>query len=188
MHRQQRRRVQLIAAGRIHAAWNSPLAWVRACRLGEAQGVGVSALTMRDSDRDLTTVVVVRADSPITEVDGLRGHVVGTGAIDSPQATLLPLHHLLGHGLRPGTDFDVRRFETLTGANVALDGVAREHVAHLGARERLAFARLHELMLDHAVRDVVDLEAQAFADVGRGAHDARSASTPRAPAAAAAAG
>src|SRR5687768_18568179 len=83
------RQVEDLLAGRIHAAWNSPLAWVRARRLGEAQGIGVSALTMRDSDCDLTTVVVVRTGSAVAEPADLRGRVVGTGAIDSPQATLL---------------------------------------------------------------------------------------------------
>jgi ABC-type phosphate/phosphonate transport system substrate-binding protein len=129
------RQVEDLVAGRIHAAWNSPLAWVRARRLGEAQGVAVSALTMRDSDRDLTTVVVVRADSPITDVDGLRGRLVGAGAIDSPQATLLPLHHLLGQGLTPGQDFDVRRFDVGVGLHGDHIGGEREAAAALAAGE-----------------------------------------------------
>jgi ABC-type phosphate/phosphonate transport system substrate-binding protein len=129
------RQVEDLLAGRIHAAWNSPLAWVRARRLGEAQGIAVSALTMRDSDRDLTTVVVVRADSPITEVDGLRGRRVGAGAIDSPQATLLPLHHLLGQGLTPGRDFDVRRFDVGVGLHGDHIGGEREAAAALAAGE-----------------------------------------------------
>jgi ABC-type phosphate/phosphonate transport system substrate-binding protein len=127
------RQVEDLLAGRIHAAWNSPLAWVRAFRLGEAQGVAVSALTMRDSDRDLTTVVVVRADSPITDVDGLRGRLVGAGAIDSPQATLLPLHHLLGQGLTPGRDFDVRRFDVGVGLHGDHIGGEWEAAAALAA-------------------------------------------------------
>jgi ABC-type phosphate/phosphonate transport system substrate-binding protein len=129
------RQVDDLLAGRIHAAWNSPLAWVRARRLGEAQGIGVSALTMRDSDRDLSTVIVVRANSPITEVDGLRGHLVGTGAIDSPQATLLPLHHLLGQGLTPGRDFEVRRFDIGVGLHGDHIGGEREAAAALAAGE-----------------------------------------------------
>src|SRR3954464_8768795 len=83
------RQVEDLLAGRIDAAWNSPLAWVRARRLGEAQGGGVSALTFRDTDCDLSTVIVVRSESGITEPDGLRGRSIGTGAIDSPQATVL---------------------------------------------------------------------------------------------------
>jgi ABC-type phosphate/phosphonate transport system substrate-binding protein len=129
------RQVEDLVAGRIHAAWNSPLAWVRARRLGEAQGVGVSALTMRDSDCDLTTVVVVRADSPITGADGLRGRVVGTGAVDSPQATLLPLHHLGQVGLTAGRDFDVRRFDVGVGLHGDHIGGEREAATALAAGE-----------------------------------------------------
>ena len=129
------RQVEDLLAGRIHAAWNSPLAWVRARRLGEAQGVGVSALTMRDSDCDLTTVVVVRADSGITGPDGLRGRLVGTGAIDSPQATLLALHHLQRLGLTPGIDVDVRRFDVGVGLHGDHIGGERDAAAALVAGE-----------------------------------------------------
>src|SRR3954454_12383776 len=70
------RQVEDLLAGRIHAAWNSPLAWVRARRLGEASGADVSALAMRDTDCDLTSVVIVRAHSPIEKVSDLKGKVV----------------------------------------------------------------------------------------------------------------
>ncbi|HZQ79021.1 MAG TPA: PhnD/SsuA/transferrin family substrate-binding protein [Acidimicrobiia bacterium] len=129
------RQVDDLLAGRIDAAWNSPLAWVRARRLGEAAGVGVSALAMRDSDRDLTTVVVVRADSPITDPAGLRGRRIGTGAVDSPQATLLPLHHLAGLGLAPGRDFEVRRFDVGVGLHGDHIGGERDAAAALAAGE-----------------------------------------------------
>ncbi len=88
------RQVEDLAAGRIDVAWNSPLAWVRTQRLAP----GARAVLMRDTDRDLTSVVVVRADSGITDVAGLAGRVVATGAVDSPQATLLPLALLAGAG------------------------------------------------------------------------------------------
>jgi phosphonate transport system substrate-binding protein len=129
------RQVEDLLAGRIHAAWNSPLAWVRARRLGEAQGIGVSALTMRDSDCDLTTVVVVRAESGIAEPGDLCGRLVGTGAIDSPQATLLALHHLRELGLSPGTDFEVRRFDVGIGLHGDHIGGEREAAAALAAGE-----------------------------------------------------
>ena len=129
------RQVEDLLDGRIHAAWNSPLAWVRARRLGEAAGIPVSALAMRDSDRDLTTVVVVRADSPVTEPAGLRGRLVGTGAVDSPQATLLALHHLAGLGLAPGADFDVRRFDVGVGLHGDHIGGERDAAAALAAGE-----------------------------------------------------
>jgi len=129
------RQVEDLLAGRISAAWNSPLAWVRARRLGAAEGVGVSALAMRDTDCDLTTVIVVRAESGITEPEGLRGRVVGTGAIDSPQATLLALHHLQRQGLTPGTDFELRRFDVGVGLHGDHIGGEREAAAALAAGE-----------------------------------------------------
>lgn len=129
------RQVEDLLAGRIHAAWNSPLAWVRARRLGEAQGIGVSALTMRDSDCDLTTVVVVRTESGIAEPADLRGRLVGTGAIDSPQATLLALHHMQQIGLSPGVDFDVRRFDVGVGLHGDHIGGERDAAAALAAGE-----------------------------------------------------
>ncbi len=53
---------------------------------------------MRDTDRDLTSVVVVRADAPFAGLADLDGATVGVGAVDSPQATLLPLAHLRASG------------------------------------------------------------------------------------------
>jgi ABC-type phosphate/phosphonate transport system substrate-binding protein len=129
------RQVEDLLAGRIHAAWNSPLAWVRARRLAGAAGVGVSALAMRDSDCDLTTVIVVRSDSPVAGPEGLRGRVVGTGAIDSPQSTLLALHHLHQLGLDPGEDFEVRRFDVGVGLHGDHIGGERDAAAALAAGE-----------------------------------------------------
>ena len=83
------RQVEGLMAGHVGMAWNSPLAWVRAARLGD-----VRAVAMRDSDCDLTSVVVVRAESGIVDVAGLSGRTVAVGAVDSPQATLIPLSHL----------------------------------------------------------------------------------------------
>ena len=97
------RQVEDLVSGRIDAAWNSPLAWVRARRLNPK----VKALAMRDTDRDLTSVVIVRADSPIQALPDLAGKTVGVGAVDSPQATLLPLAHLRANGVA----VNVRRFD-----------------------------------------------------------------------------
>ena len=105
------RQVDELVNGRIEAAWNSPLAWVRARRLAEASGENVSALAMRDTDRDLSSVVVVRADSSIQSVADLNGKTVGVGAVDSPQATLLPLAHLRAAGV----EVQVRRFDVGVG-------------------------------------------------------------------------
>jgi phosphonate transport system substrate-binding protein len=129
------RQVEDLLDGRLHAAWNSPLAWVRSRRLAEAHGVPVSALAMRDTDCDLTSVVVVRADSGITEPAGLAGRIVGVGAVDSPQASLLPLDHLRRLGLRPGEDFEVRHFNVGVGLHGDHIGGEREAAAALVAGE-----------------------------------------------------
>ena len=105
------RQVTDLVDGRIDVAWNSPLAWVRASRLAAARGVELTPLTMRDTDCDLRSVIAVRADSPVTSLADLRGRTVATGAVDSPQATLLPLSLLRSAGLEPGKDVRVKRFD-----------------------------------------------------------------------------
>jgi phosphonate transport system substrate-binding protein len=105
------RQVEDLVAGRIHAAWNSPLAWLRSERLAAARGRRVTSAVMRDTDQDLTSVVVVRADADIASVADLKGRTVGVGAVDSPQATLIPLAYLREQGV----DGTVRRFDVGTG-------------------------------------------------------------------------
>ncbi|HEY6495214.1 MAG TPA: PhnD/SsuA/transferrin family substrate-binding protein [Trebonia sp.] len=109
------RQVGELVGGRIDVAWNSPLAWVRARRLAASRGVPLAPVTMRDTDCDLRSVVVVRADSPVRSLAELAGRIVATGAVDSPQATLLPLSLLRGAGLKPGADLNVRRFDVGVG-------------------------------------------------------------------------
>lgn len=109
------RQVAAHFAGAFHVAWNSPLAWLQAERVAAARGRTATALAMRDTDQDLTSVVVVREDSPLRSVADLRGKVVGVGAGDSPQATMIPLEHLATEGLLAERDFAVRRFDVLVG-------------------------------------------------------------------------
>ena len=85
------RQVDDLMSGRIDIAWNSPLAWVRSQRIAAHAGLTVNPFLMRDTDRDLRSVIVVRADSPVTALADLSGATIGVGALDSPQATLLPL-------------------------------------------------------------------------------------------------
>jgi ABC-type phosphate/phosphonate transport system substrate-binding protein len=86
----------------------------------------LKVLAMRDTDRDLTSVIVARADGQIQTVADLRGRVVGVGAVDSPQATLLPLAHLRSLGLMPGEDFEVARFDVGVGLHGDHIGGERE--------------------------------------------------------------
>ena len=122
------RQVESHLAGHFHVAWNSPLAWVRTRRLAAARGIKVEAVVMRDTDRDLTSVVVVRNDSGVGSVEDLRGKRVAVGAIDSPQATLLPLSHLRAQGLVPGADFEVVYHDLLGG----------KHGDHIGGEREAA--------------------------------------------------
>jgi ABC-type phosphate/phosphonate transport system substrate-binding protein len=107
--------VEALLAGQCDLAWNSPLAWVRAERLAHARGATVQAIAMRDTDCDLTSVIIVPADSPLATIADLKGKIVAVGAIDSPQATLIPLNVLRQHGLEPGRDFEVQRHDLLGG-------------------------------------------------------------------------
>ncbi|RAO13652.1 phosphate/phosphite/phosphonate ABC transporter substrate-binding protein [Micromonospora noduli] len=125
------RQVEDLLAGRIDAAWNSPLAWVRAERLAAVNGTAVRALTMRDTDQDLTSVVVVRADSPVHQIADLTGRVVAVGAVDSPQATLIPLGHLAAAGVA----VDVRRFDVGVGLHGDHIGGERDAARALVAGE-----------------------------------------------------
>ena len=126
------RQVESHLAGHFHVAWNSPLAWVRTRRLAAARGMKVEAVAMRDTDRDLTSVVVVRNDSGVQSVADLRGKRVAVGAVDSPQATLLPLSHLRAQGLAPGAEFEVSYHDLLGG----------KHGDHIGGEREAARALL----------------------------------------------
>lgn len=126
------RQVEQHFAGAFHVAWNSPLAWVQAQRTAARLGRSARAVAMRDTDRDLTSLIVVRADSPLRSVADLRGRTVGCGAGDSPQATLIPLEHLSRAGLAPERDFQVRRFDVLVG----------KHGDHVGGERDAARALL----------------------------------------------
>ncbi|MCV2460964.1 phosphate/phosphite/phosphonate ABC transporter substrate-binding protein [Streptomyces sp. ICN988] len=126
------RQAEDLVHGRIDAAWHSPLAWLRSSRLARAAGVDIRPLVMRDTDRDLTSVVVVRAQGPVTVTD-LKGRTVAVGAVDSPQATLLPLQHLRELGLEAGCDVDVRRHDTGVGL----------HGDHIGGEREAARALMN---------------------------------------------
>ncbi|WP_426390028.1 phosphate/phosphite/phosphonate ABC transporter substrate-binding protein [Variovorax sp. R-27] len=116
--------------GTLHLAWNSPLAWVRADRVARSRGQQVQAVAMRDTDCDLRSAIVVRADSPVQSLADLRGKTVGLGALDSPQATLIPLDHLRTEGLVKSRDFQVRYFDVLGG----------KHGDHIGGERDAAIA------------------------------------------------
>jgi ABC-type phosphate/phosphonate transport system substrate-binding protein len=123
----------------IDIAWNSPLAWVDAQR---RSGGRCRAIAMRDTDRDRVSHIVVRTGAGIDTLEGLRGRTIATGAKDSPQATLLPLHVLHTHGLAPGRDVTVRRFDVLVGKHGDHIGGELDAMRSLAAGESDAAAVL----------------------------------------------
>ncbi|WP_321882064.1 phosphate/phosphite/phosphonate ABC transporter substrate-binding protein [Paraburkholderia bannensis] len=141
-------------AGDIAFAWNSPLAWIRAKRIADARGETVQSLVMRDTDIDLHSVLVARSESSIRTIADLHGTTLGFGAIDSPQATLIPLDHLRHEGgLVAGRDFQARRFDVLGG----------KHGDHIGG-ERDAATALVNGEIDAAW--MIAGNYKAFADEG----------------------
>ena len=125
------KQVEAHVCGQIHVAWNSPLAWLQAERVAKAVGRRAEAICMRDTDRDLTSVVIVRSESPIRSVSDLKGKKVAVGANDSPQAKLIPLNHLAEKGLHPGKDFTVVPFDILVGKHGDHIGGERDAVRAL---------------------------------------------------------
>lgn len=124
---------EALLAGHVNVAWSSPLAWVRSRRLADAAGRTPRATVMRDTDQDLTSVVLVRAGAAIASVADLEGRTVAVGALDSPQSRLIPLAHLASHGLEPGRDFTVRRFDVMVGKHGDHVGGERDAVEALMA-------------------------------------------------------
>jgi len=138
--------VDALIAGHIHIAWNSPLAWVDAQRRTAGR---CRAIAMRDTDRDRRTHILAQKENGLQSMTDLRGKTLATGAKDSPQATLLPLHLLGKRGLAPGRDFAVRRFDVLVG----------KHGDHIGG-ERNALASLQKGESDACA--VLDLNWQTW--------------------------
>jgi ABC-type phosphate/phosphonate transport system substrate-binding protein len=145
------KQVEAHVLGQLHVAWNSPLAWLQSERAAKALGRHAEAIVMRDTDIDLTSIVLVRADSGITKLAELKGKKVAVGASDSPQAKLIPLNFLAEQGLRPDSDFSVLVFDKLVGKHGDHIGGERDAVRALMNGEadaasildgnRLAFTR-----------------------------------------------
>ncbi|HLL22179.1 MAG TPA: PhnD/SsuA/transferrin family substrate-binding protein [Kofleriaceae bacterium] len=143
------RQVAAHLRGDIDVAWNSPLAWIQTERAAKAAGRTAEAIAMRDTDQDLTSVVLVRADGPIRQVTELGGKRIGVGAQDSPQATLIPLRVLADAGV--------------TGSVVYHDILVGKHGDHVGG-ERDAVKALLAGTVDAAC--IIDGNRVAFTREG----------------------
>ena len=110
-----RHQIKALVAKEIDVAWNSPLANREAeLRLGDKIKYGL----MRDTDRDLHTVLVAKKGSGIQSVADVKGKKIAFGAIDSPQARLITIQFLREQGLEFGKDYEEVRYDI----GVGLDG------------------------------------------------------------------
>jgi phosphonate transport system substrate-binding protein len=99
--------VEALLAGEIDVAWNTNLAYVQT---REQAGGACSALAMRDTDRDWTSLVLVPAGS-VSSLQELKGKRVGFGDSDSPQAWILPAFAMRREGVDPDTDLRAERLD-----------------------------------------------------------------------------
>lgn len=146
------RQVEAHFAGVIDVAWNSPLAWVQTQRMAPSRGRSARAVVMRDSDQDLTSVVVVRADDVARSPADLAGRRLGVGAADSPQAAIIPQWSLAQAGLDLSRTTIVRH-----------DVLLGKHGDHVGG-ERVAAQALLRGEVDAAC--MIDSNLLAFAADG----------------------
>lgn len=147
------RQVEAHLRGQIHVAWNSPLAWLQTLAAAPRFGRAARAIAMRDTDQDLTSVILVKRASGIETVKDLEGKKIGVGAMDSPQATLIPLVELAERGVQPHAAVEVVRHDVLLG----------KHGDHIGG-ERDAVKALLAGTVDAAA--VLDANHLAFAREG----------------------
>ena len=145
--------VEALFSGTLDAAWNSPLAWIRSERMGQALKKPVGIGPMRDTDQNLKSVLVVRKDSGITNLQELKGKSIGFGAVDSPQARLLPLDHLRQSGLVAEKDYRARLFDVLGG----------KHGDHIGGERDGALALMQK---EVDATWMIDSNYQAFSQEG----------------------
>ena len=122
--------VEANLAGEIDVAWNSPLAWVKSQLVSHRR---CRAIAMRDTDRDLTTTILVRKDSNVTSLIDLKGKAIAVGASDSPQATLIPLSMLADAGVVPGEGCRVVYHEVMVGKHGDHVGGERDAARALAA-------------------------------------------------------
>ncbi|MBE0497341.1 MAG: PhnD/SsuA/transferrin family substrate-binding protein [Campylobacterales bacterium] len=102
-YKDYRTQVDALLAAQIDIAWNSPLAWIDSVIRSNHT---CTKSAMRDTDQDRSTVFLARANSTIQTIQDLKNKKIGFGAVDSPQARLIPINHLANHGLVVGKDYE----------------------------------------------------------------------------------
>ncbi|MFV0482298.1 MAG: phosphate/phosphite/phosphonate ABC transporter substrate-binding protein [Campylobacteraceae bacterium] len=94
--------VDAFMENKIDIAWNSPLAWVDTFIRTDGR---CKKSAMRDTDIDRETLFLAKVDSKISSLSDFKNKKIGFGAIDSPQARLIPVNYLANNGLFSGNDY-----------------------------------------------------------------------------------
>ncbi|MGH2587657.1 MAG: phosphate/phosphite/phosphonate ABC transporter substrate-binding protein [Dehalococcoidia bacterium] len=97
-----------LLSGAIDIAWNAPLAHARTLL---RSGGACRTLAMRDTDREVASVILARADAPIASLSDLRGKRVAFGPPDSSELSIIPKHQLRQAGLDPESDCELVTLE-----------------------------------------------------------------------------
>lgn len=101
--------------GHVDIAWNAPMAHAQlllrspdACR----------TLAMRDTDEDVHSLIVARADAAIADLDDLRGHRLALGVDISSELYLLPASQLAEAGFDITSDCELVELEATEYSNL----------------------------------------------------------------------
>jgi ABC-type phosphate/phosphonate transport system substrate-binding protein len=85
-----------LLSGAIDIAWNAPLAQAKTL---VHSGGACRVLAMRDTDREVATILLTRADGPVHSVGDLKGRRVALGEAESSELSILPSHMLRQEGV-----------------------------------------------------------------------------------------
>lgn len=99
--------VEALCSGVIDFAWNTNVAWIRT----KHQRPDATAILMRDTDRDFTSVFIAKTGR-FNSLNDLHGQRIGFGSCDSAQAYILPAYALKEHGIN---DYTMLRIDSDVG-------------------------------------------------------------------------
>lgn len=101
--------------GHVDIAWNAPMA--HAQLLLQAPGT-CRTLAMRDTDEDVHSLIVARADAAIADLDDLRGRRLALGVDISSELFLLPAAQLAEDGFDITSDCELVELEPTEYSNL----------------------------------------------------------------------
>ncbi len=100
--------------GHVDVAWNAPMAHAQSLMVS---GGACSTLAMRDTDQNVSSVIIALRSSEITELDDLRGRTVAVGVETSTELRLIPAHQLRAEGFDLETDCHHAELEPRAASN-----------------------------------------------------------------------